>query len=362
MAHVANWKKGMVSDIVEMINKNNVIALVNIDGIPGPQMLKMRKSLWGEVEVQVTKNRLIKLALEEAEKENPGVSKLLERLDGQCGVVATNINPFKLYQMMKKTITPSPAKGGEVAPDDIVVKAGETAFKPGPIVGEFGKAGIPAAIDKGKVVIKKTITVCKEGDVISKDVAPMLTKLDIFPLKVGMNLRSVYEEGNLYHPKDLDIDVDKFQSNLTGAHQAAMNLAMFAAIATPMTMKPLLQKAYQQSIALAVNASIPTRATADMLLTKAYVHMLSLASKVSEDSLDDDLKGIVGGAAAAAKGGEATPADREEADASLGPGERVPQDGEAGKPPGGDETEPEEEEVEEVTEEEAVAGLGALFG
>jgi large subunit ribosomal protein L10 len=342
MAHVAEWKKGLVTELVEMMNNNHVIALVNIDGIPGPQMLKMRKSLWGEVQIKVTKNRLIKLALEEAEKDNPGVSKLLERLDGQCGVVATNINPFKLYQMMKKTITPSPAKGGEVAPDDIVIKAGETPFKPGPIVGEFGKAGIPAAIEKGKVVIKKTITVCKEGEVISKNVAPMLTKLEIFPLKVGMNLTSVYEDGNLYKAKDLDIDVDQFRTDLGGAHQAALNLAMFAAITTPMTMKPLLQKAYQQSIALAVNASIPTKATADMLLTKAYLHMLTLASKVSEESLDDDLKGMVGGAAAATEPAEPPPA----ADDS---------DGDDG---GGDE--PEEEE--EVTEEEAVAGLGALFG
>ena len=30
---------------------------------------------------------------------------------------------------------------------DIEVKAGETSFKPGPIVGEFQQAGIPAAIE-----------------------------------------------------------------------------------------------------------------------------------------------------------------------------------------------------------------------
>jgi len=342
MAHVAEWKKEMVDELLEMIKGNTVIGLVNINGIPGKQMLQMRKGLWDGVDIKVTKNRLIKFALEEAEKDKPGISKLLDKVDGQCGIVATDMNPFKLYQIMKRTITPSPARGGDTAPDDIVIKAGDTSFKPGPIVGEFGKAGIPASIDKGKVVIKKTTTPCKEGEIISKDLANMLTKLDIFPMKVGMNLNMVYEEGNIYKPRALDIDVDQFRTDLTGAHQAAMNLAMFAAIATPMTIKPLLQKAWQQSVALAVNAAIPTKESTEILLTKAYLQMLSLASQVSQDSLDDDLKGIVGGAAAAAA---AAPAD-------TGSGDEG----------GGGEAEAEEEPEEEVSEEEAMAGLGALFG
>jgi large subunit ribosomal protein L10 len=338
MAHVTPWKNEMLKDLVEMINKRSVIGLINIDGIPGPQMLQMRKGLWREVDVKVTKIRLIKRALEEAEKDHPGISKLADKLDGQCGLVATDINPFTLYQMMKKTITPSPAKGGDKAPDDIVIKAGDTPFKPGPIVGDFGKANIPAAIDKGKVVIKKTTTPCKEGEVISADLASMLTKLEIFPMKVGMNLNLVYEDGNLYQRKDLDIDVDQFRIDVSSAHQQAMNLAMFAAIVTPLTMKPLLQKAYQQSVALAVNAAIPTTASTEILLTKAYMHMLNLASQVSEDSLDDDLKGTVGAGAAAAPAAEPAAEDS-----------------------GGEEEQAEEEE-EEVSEEEAVSGLGALFG
>ena len=48
----------------------------------------------------------------------------------------------------------TPARGGEIAPEDILVKKGETPFKPGPIVSEFQRAGLPAAIEKGKIIRK----------------------------------------------------------------------------------------------------------------------------------------------------------------------------------------------------------------
>ena len=62
--------------------------------------------------------------------------------------------PFKLSAKLKESRTTAPAKGGETASHNIEVKAGETPFKPGPVVGELQKAEIPAAIQDGKVVVK----------------------------------------------------------------------------------------------------------------------------------------------------------------------------------------------------------------
>ena len=65
---------------------------------------------------------------------------------------------------MEATKTAAPAKPGDIAPEDILVKAGDTPFKPGPIVGELQKAGIPAAIEGGKIVIKKDKVLVKKGE------------------------------------------------------------------------------------------------------------------------------------------------------------------------------------------------------
>ena len=118
-------------------------------------------------------------------------SLLMSVVDGQCAIVISDLNPFRLFKQLDATKTKMPAKGGETSPEDIEVKAGDTPFKPGPIVGDLQKAGVPAAIEQGKVVIKKDKVLVKEGDEISRDVALVLSKLEIFPMTVGLDLRAV---------------------------------------------------------------------------------------------------------------------------------------------------------------------------
>jgi len=339
MAHVSTSKAQTYQEVQDLLAKSSVIGIVNIDGIPAPQMLKMRKALRGNAQLKVVKKKILTLALKEANKKLPGVSKLTSDMTGQCGLIVSNSNPFKLYQMLKKTITPTPAKGGEKAPQDIVVNEGETSFKPGPIVGDLGKAGIPAAIDKGKVIIKKTVTVVKQGAVIQPHVAQALTKLEIYPLLIGMNLRLAYEGGNIYKPKDLDIDLDQFKRQVQMASAHAFNLALFASIANPKTIKPLIRKAQLSSMALSLNAGIPTKHTMNLLLARAYMQMFSVASKL-DGGLDDDLK----------------------AKLAIKPAKQPPSPGseDAGKK--GGKKEEKKEEKKEVSEAEAMGGLGALFG
>src|SRR5207245_1547002 len=86
-------------------------------------------------------------------------------------------------------------RGGEIAPEDLWVRGGETPFKPGPVVGELQKAGIPAAIERGKVVIRQDKLMVKAGARIPRDVAQQLARLEIFPLVVGLDLRGAQEQG-----------------------------------------------------------------------------------------------------------------------------------------------------------------------
>src|SRR5207247_7884686 len=98
---------------------------------------------------------LLRLALEKANTKKPAPVKLGQKIEGQTAVVTADINTFRLLKELEATKTRAPARGGEVAPEDLWVRAGETPFKPGPVVGELQKAGIPAAIERGKVVIRQ---------------------------------------------------------------------------------------------------------------------------------------------------------------------------------------------------------------
>ena len=44
-AHVADWKKDEVKELTNLFTKNRVVRIIEIGGIPAPQMQQMRKNL-----------------------------------------------------------------------------------------------------------------------------------------------------------------------------------------------------------------------------------------------------------------------------------------------------------------------------
>ncbi len=94
----------------------------------------------------------------------------------------------------------------------------------------------------------------------------------------------------------------------------------------------MLANAHYKAINLAMNAEIANKETIKLMLAKANAQMLSLASKVPT-ALDDELKGALSNAPKPDKGEEKKEAKKEE-----------------------------KKEEKKVSEDEAAAGLGALFG
>ena len=289
MAHVAEWKFGEIEQLTNLLTENKIIGIAEIGGIPGPQLQKMRENIREKAQLRCAKNSLICRALDDAEKKVKGISGLKENINGQAVIIATDMNPFTLFKEMKTTRTMAPAKGGEIATHDIEVKAGDTPFKPGPVVGELQKAGIPAAIQEGKVVIKTDKVIVPAGEKIPVDVAQMLTRLEIFPIEIGMTLNAVFEDGSIFKPDVLDIDFDKFRSQLQQASSNAFSLALETAWINKSTIQHLLQKAHSNAHILALEKNIYTKETIKQLLSNANASMLSIAAN-AKDALDDDLK------------------------------------------------------------------------
>src|SRR3989304_6348838 len=182
MAHIAPYKAEAVKSLVREFERSPVIGIVNIHGIPAPQFQAMRRQLHGRVRLPGSKNNLLRIALKEAASKRQGLDALSEAIEGQTAVVTASINPFRLYKEMEATKTKAPARGGGRPPEALGVREGDTPFKPGPIVGELQKAGVPAAIERGKVVIKKDKLLVKAGGRIPREGAQAPTRLEIYPL------------------------------------------------------------------------------------------------------------------------------------------------------------------------------------
>jgi len=291
-AHVSAKKRALVDRLVREFADARVIGVANVAGIPAAQLQAMRVRLRGKANVTVTKKTLLRIALKEAAAKRVGLDQLADLVAGQAAVVTAAVNPFKLFREMEATKTPAPARGGEIAPADIEIQEGETPFKPGPIVGELQKAGIPAAIEKQKVVIKKSKLLVKKGDKIPRDLAGALTRLEILPLVVGMDLRGAFEEGMVYRREVLAVDETKLIADMGLAHARAVSLSVFAAFPTAETTRLLVATAHQRALSLALEAGFPTKATVELLLARGHAQAAALAAKAGFSLITQNAKEV----------------------------------------------------------------------
>ena len=275
--HLPVWKRREVEEIKADAGRYALTGLVDMYGIPAAQLQQIRRNLRGIAKLKMTRNTLISHAFEELGGE---IKSLADHLSGQSALIFTNENPFKLFKQLEKTKTKMAAKPGERAPDDIVVEKGPTSFKPGPIVGELQQAGIPAAIEAGKVKIRETKTVVKKGEAISPKLADVLAKLDIKPMDVGLILQAAFFEGSLYEPSVLAIDEDLILRQLNLGSQQAFNLSVNAIIPTRETMGWIITRAVKEARGLAVDASIYEKDVIDGILARAQKESAALQKMI----------------------------------------------------------------------------------
>ncbi|MCQ8893075.1 MAG: 50S ribosomal protein L10 [Methanolinea sp.] len=277
--HLPPWKRKEVEEIKADAGKYTLVGLVDMYGIPASQLQQIRRNLKSTAKIKMTRNTLIRCAFDELGGQ---VTQLKDHLSGHSALIFTNENPFRLYKTLEKTKTKMAAKPGEIAPSDIVVEKGPTSFKPGPIVGELQQAGIPAAIEAGKVKIRETRTVVRKGEVISPKLADVLAKLDIKPMDVGLALQAALFEGSVYEPSVLAIDEDLIYSQIQLAAQQAFNLSVNAVILTKDSAVPIVEKAAREARSLAIEAGIYSKDVIDAIIGKAYRESAALRGVIGE--------------------------------------------------------------------------------
>ena len=308
---VAEWKRKEVEELASLIARGKVVGIVGIHGVPAAQMRRIRERLKGVGRLRVSRNRLIARALEKAKSSKPGVEALARHLNGPSGIVVSDLPAYDLFWTIERLKERAPAKGGEVAPEDIVVEPGELPLKPGPVVAELQAAGIPVVIDRGKVKVKERKVLVRKGERIPREIALALAKMDILPLEVGLDARAFWEEGLILTREHLSITPEDVAAMIAGAREESLRLAVGIGYAVPETIPILLPLARARALALATALGYVTPETVVHLLAQAAAQAAALSN-------------------------------------ALAPKE--------------EEAPPEEEKEEENEEEEAASGLAALFG
>ena len=285
-AHVAQYKKDIVSNLINLISEYPIIGVVNMENLPAPQLQAMRAQLRGKFIFTMTKRRIIKIAFEDSKSKKKGVEKLEAYLGGEPALIFTKENPFKLSMTLQKSKSPAPAKAGQTAPRDIIVNKGATSFAPGPIIGELALAGIKSGVEGGKGAIKEDAVVVRSGEKIKPKVAEILTRLGIHPMEVGLDLVAVFENGLIYTKDILSIDDSEYKNRLANASRWAFNLANYVSYPTKETIKLLIGKAHNDAKSLGVAQKIFDKGIVDVLLGNAHQQMISLKTTANIEVVD----------------------------------------------------------------------------
>ncbi len=250
-AHVSENKKEEVKDITNLINKHSIFGIVDITNLPSSQLQTLRAKLKDNLLIKTTKKRLIKIVLNQLKESKKNIGEIEKYLDNcMPALVFTNLDTFKLSKTLLKNKSNAPAKAGQIAPRDLVVLAGPTSFTPGPIIGELGQIGIKAGIESGKVIIKEDSLIVEAGKEINSKAADILSKLNIKPMEVGLNLRAVYEKGLVYFGEILRIDEQYYINEIKHASNDAFSLAVGINYINKETVEYFIKEAYLASQAL----------------------------------------------------------------------------------------------------------------
>lgn len=277
---VSKKKQQELEEIKGLIEKYPVVGMLDLFKFPSRQLQSMKKNLRGKAIIRMCKKRIISLAFKDSKQKN--IEKLKEFNAKEPALILTEMDPFKLYRILKENKSPTYAKPNDTSTRDIIVPAGPTNLPPGPAIGELQRAKIPAMVQEGKIHVRKDTIIVKKGEVIDSKVADVLKKLGIQPMEISINLLGAWENEMIFKKDVLDVSVEEYIQNMKNAYICGLNLAVNVCYMNKESIRLLIKKAYQDAKNVGVNAGVLEKDIVKDLIVKANVQAQGLRTRVEK--------------------------------------------------------------------------------
>jgi len=246
--HVSEKKKKAVLELSKLLKEKKTFLIASIKNIPGSQFQEIVKKMRGKAVVKVPKKNIIFKAIDSSKDEE--IKKVKEKIGESFALLFSDIDCFELAMDLIRKKSPSKAKVGQIAPEDIEIPAGPTDLVPGPAISELGSLGIQIQIENGKITIKAPKIIAKKGSKITQGAADMMSKLDIKPFAIGFIPVAAFDnEAKMFYP-EININPDKVLDDLKELYGRALPFAVQIGYASPETITFLIGKAERQELVL----------------------------------------------------------------------------------------------------------------
>jgi large subunit ribosomal protein L10 len=237
-------KEKAVKLLAEKIKNAKTLMIVSIKGLPSKQFQMIKKSIREHASVQVAKKNMMIRAIDAIGKNS--ILDLKKYIQENSAFVISDMEGYELAGILIQKRNPINAKAGQIAPEDIEIKAGPTELVPGPAISELGSVGLKISVENDKLTIKNSKVIVKKDEKISEVVASILQKLKIQPFSVCLEPVAIFD---IEHEKiytDINIDPEKTTEELREAAGKALGFAQKIVYYCKETIGYLLAKANSQ--------------------------------------------------------------------------------------------------------------------
>ncbi|MFA7707853.1 MAG: 50S ribosomal protein L10 [Candidatus Pacearchaeota archaeon] len=241
-------KEKAVKALAEKIKNSKTLMIVSIKGLPSKQFQDIKKSIREHAQVQVAKKNIMMRSIKAFGKES--ILGLEPYVQENSAFVLSDMDGYELAGILSEKKNPINAKAGQIAPEDIEIKAGPTELVPGPAISELGAVGLQVSVENGKISIRAPKVIVNKGQVINEATASILQKLNVQPFSVGLEPIAIFDIKAEKIYANIHIDSKEAAVQLSSAAGKALGFAQKIVYCCKETIGYLLAKANVQAMSI----------------------------------------------------------------------------------------------------------------
>ncbi|MEK6895896.1 MAG: 50S ribosomal protein L10 [Nanoarchaeota archaeon] len=243
-------KVAHVKAVAARMKKYRTILIASCRSLPSKQFNDIRKKLRGHADVTMMKKTAAVRAIEAT--GNVSLKEIEKHLTADIAFFFSDMEPFELSALLSENQIPSKARAGDIAPENIEIQPGPTDLVPGPAISELSGVGLKVAVKEGKLEIIRGAVVAKHGEAIKENVAAVLGKLGISPMKVGFLPIAAFDshDGKVY--VGITINKEKTLDDMRENIRKAIGFAVKVMYVNEQTVKYFLAKASMEEKAIQI--------------------------------------------------------------------------------------------------------------
>lgn len=219
---------------------------------------------------------------------------------GNIGFVFTNEDLKDVRDIILANRVAAPARAGALAPADVWIPAGNTGMEPGK-TSFFQALGVPTKIARGTIEITSDLKLIEAGNKVGPSEATLLNLLNISPFTYGMGIAQVYDEGQTFDAKVLDVGEEQLLKTLSSTINTIATISLAINFPTLPSVMHSVVNSYKNILAVAIETDFSWPEIEELKDRIANPDAYAAAAPAA-------------GAGAAASGGDAPAAAKEDSD------------------------------------------------